>query len=355
LSAASSPRFDRAALEEFSAAVFRAAGFGEEAAKVTANLLVEADAMGHDTHGMAQAPVYLQALADGFMIPDSAPDVIRDKGAVLTWDGRYQPGLWLIWSAIQAALGRVETYGTASVAIRRSHHIGCLAAFLPLITERGYMGLLYSSDPAIKAVAPFGSVEQIYTPNPIACGIPTQGDPILIDVSASGTTIGLSMRAIAAGQPLAGEWLVDADGNPSADPALLQQDPPGALLPLGGADRGHKGFGLGLMVEALTSGLGGFGRLQGPAHQGASVFLQVLDPDAFGGGDEFRAETQHLVDLCHGSKVPAGKPAVRLPGERGLALKRDAAANGVALHPTILPALLPWATQYGVTSPSPRG
>lgn len=348
-------RFDRAALEDFGAAVFRAAGLGGEAAEVTSRLLVEADAMGHDTHGLAQAPVYLQALADGFMIADSAPDVIRDKGAVLTWDGRYQPGLWLTWLAIQAAMERAETYGMASVAIRRSHHIGCLAAFLPLMTERGFMGLLYSSDPAIKAVAPFGSVEQVYTPNPIACGIPTGGDPILIDISASGTTIGLSMRAIAAGQPLGGEWLVDGQGNASNDPAVLQTDPPGALLPLGGADRGHKGFGLGLMVEALTSGLGGFGRLQGPTHQGASVFLQVMDPDAFGGGDAFRAEMQHLADACRNATVPPGKPAVRLPGERGLALKRQAAADGVPLHPTIIPALTPWAERYGVTLPTPRG
>ncbi len=289
------------------------------------------------------------------MIADSAPDVIRDKGAVLTWDGQYQPGLWLTWRAIEAAITRAETYGMASVAIRRSHHIGCLAAFLPLMTERGFMGTLYSSDPAIKAVAPFGSVEQVYTPNPIACGIPTAGDPILIDISASGTNIGLSMRAIAAGQALCDDWLVDADGRPSNDPAILQADPPGALLPLGGGDRGHKGFGLSLMVEALTSGLGGFGRLQGPSHQGASVFLQVMDLDAFGGGEVFRAEMQHLADICRGAKVPDGKPSVRLPGERGLALKRQAEAGGVPLHPTILPAMKPWAAQYGVTLPVPRG
>lgn len=348
-------RFDRAALEQFGAALFRAAGLSAEAAGVTAQLLVEADAMGHDTHGLAQEAVYLQALADGQMIPDAAPDVIRDKGAAVTWDGRYQPGLWLTWRAVQTALERAETYGTVSIAIRRSHHIGCLAAFLPLITDKGYMGLLYSSDPAIKAVAPFGGLDQTYTPDPIAAGIPTEGDPILVDVSASGTTIGLSMRAIGAGEKLGGDWLIGPDGVATNDPAVLTQDPPGALLPLGGADRGHKGFGLGLMVEALTSGLAGFGRRNGPTHQGASVFLQVIDPDAFGGGDAFRAETQHLADACRASAVPPGKPPVRLPGERGLALKREAAGQGVPLHPSILPALTPWGERYGVTMPTPLG
>lgn len=347
-------RYDRAALEQFGAALFRANGLSEEAASVTARLLVEADAMGHDTHGLAQEAGYLKALDDGHMIADSAPEIVRDKGAALTWDGRYQPGLWLTWRAVQTALERAEQFGTASIAIRRSHHIGCLAAFLPLITERGFMGLLYSSDPAIKAVAPFGAVEQIYTPDPIACGIPTRGEPILIDVSASGTTIGLSMRAIAAGEKLGGDWLIDADGNATDDPAILMADPPGALLPLGGADRGHKGFGLGLMVEALTSGLSGFGRLQGPTHQGASVFLQVFDPDAFGGGEAFLDETQHLADLCRNAHTAPGAPPVRLPGQRGLALKREAETDGVPLHPTILPSLQPWTERYGIALPQPR-
>jgi len=355
-------RFDRAALEDFGAAVFRAAGLNQEASEVTSHLLVEADAMGHDTHGLAQAPGYLQALADGHMVADSSPTVVRDKGPTLAWDGHYQPGLWLTWKAIGTAVERARQFGSCSVAIRRSHHIGCLAAFLPLITDHGFMGLLYSSDPAIQAVAPFGSVEPVYTPDPIACGIPTESDPILVDISASGTTIGLAGRALAFGERMDGPWLIAPDGRATDDPKDIAGGPDGALLPiagalspLGGPDRGHKGFGLGLMVEALTSGLGGFGRLQGPTHQGASVFLQVLDPDAFGGGDEFKAETQHLVDTCRNAKVAPGKPPVRLPGERGLALKRQAGAEGVPLHPTILPSMAPWAERYGVTLPSPRG
>src|SRR5690606_19621671 len=111
---------------------------------------------------------------------------------------------------------------------------------------------------------------------------------------------------------LPGPWLIDAGGRPTGDPAVLQAEPAGAMLPLGGTDLGHKGFALALLVEALTSALGGFGRADAPRDWGASVFLQVIDPAAFGGREAFRRETTALAGRCHASAVPPGKPPVRL-------------------------------------------
>ncbi len=76
-------------------------------------------------------------------------------------------------------------HGTGAVSIRRSHHIACLAAYLKRATDRGLMMILTCSDPAGASVAPFGAVTPVFTPNPIAAGIPTSGDPILLDISAS--------------------------------------------------------------------------------------------------------------------------------------------------------------------------
>ena len=90
------------------------------------------------------------------------------------------------------------------------------------------------------------------------------------------------------GKRFPGPWALDAAGRPTDDPAALFADPPGTLLPVGGTDHGHKGYGLALMVEALTQGLGGFGRAEAPTRWGASVFVQVIDPAAFGGADAFR-------------------------------------------------------------------
>jgi LDH2 family malate/lactate/ureidoglycolate dehydrogenase len=346
-------RYDADALVDFGTALFAAAGMPDDRATVVARLLVDADLMGHDTHGLHLAPGYLGALDNGGMPKDGEPDVVADRGAAVTWDGGYLSGLWLVHRAIALACDRVAQYGTVSVAVRRSHHIGCLAAHLPQATERGCMVTLMSSDPSNDGVAPYGSYQPLYTPDPIAVGYPTDGDPVLIDISASTTTLGLTHRLRASGGRLDGPWLIDNQGNASDDPAVLATDPPGAILPLGGLDRGHKGFGLGLWVEALTNGLGGYGRAERPTTWGASVFVQVVDPTAFGGLDAFTRETGWFAAACRGAAVAPGKPPVRLPGDGALARKRAALADGVVLHPTIMPALQDWATKLGVAPPSP--
>lgn len=350
-------RYSAQALKDFGEALFRKAGLPQERAAIVAHYLVEADMMGHDTHGLNLAANYLGQIERGQMPAIGEPQVIQDRGPCLTWDGQYLSGVWLTHEAIAEACRRADEFGMGAVTIRRSHHIACLATFLTQATDQGKMVVLLSSDPSVKGVAPFGAVEQCYTPNPIAVGYPVGenggGDPVLIDISASITTLGMSNRKIGAGERLPGKWLIDPQGNPTDDPAVLNQDPPGALLPLGGMDAGHKGMGLALMVEAMTSGLAGFGRADGANQHGASVFVLVLDPDAFGGTDSFLNETGFTAANVRAARVPEGKPPVRLPGDGALARKRAAERDGVPLFPTIMPQLKEWAEKYGLELPKP--
>lgn len=348
-----SDRFDAAELNRFATALFAAAGMPADRAEVVARYLVEADLMGHDTHGLNLAPGYLNALLNGAMPADGEPEVVSDTGAAAAWDGRYLSGVWLTWKGMQTGFERARRYGSFTLAIRRSHHIACLAAYLPDAAEHDLMMILASSDPANGGVAPFGAVEGVYTPNPIAAAIPTTGDPILIDVSASTTTHGLTGRLKARGERFPGKWMIDSSGAATDDPAVVDADPPGALLPLGGLDRGHKGFALGLLVEALTSGLGGFGRKDSPDSWGASVFLQVLDPKAFGGLPDFKAETGWLSEACRAAAVPPGQPPVRLPGDGALARRRAAVSDGVVLYESIMNDLAPLAERLAVPLPKP--
>ena len=74
-----------------------------------------------------------------------------------------------------------------------------------------------------------------------------------------------------------------AEGEPTDDPGVLFADPPGTLLPTGGREHGHKGYNLALAIEALSQGLSGHGRADRPTDWGASVYVQVMAPGAFGG------------------------------------------------------------------------
>jgi L-lactate dehydrogenase len=137
-------------------------------------------------------------------------------------------------SGHRCLIPKARDYGTASLTIHHSHHIACLAAYLLRATQEGFMMILASSDPAVQSVAPFGGTQAVFTPNPIAAGIPTSGTPFLVDISASITTNGMSNRLHKAGKQFEEEWLIDGQGHPSRDPAVLATDPPGTILPLGG-------------------------------------------------------------------------------------------------------------------------
>ena len=346
-------RYRAEALRQFAQTLFERAGARADIAADVATVLLDADLLGHSTHGLALLALYLDELTHDRMAGSGEPEVLNHRPATEAWDGRRLPGPWLTLRALERAMAMASVCGTGTVVIRRSHHIACLAAYLKRATDKGLIAIIESSDPAVKAVVPHGGLKPFITPNPIAAGLPTSGDPLLIDVSTSITSMGYAFQQHAAGRQLPGEWLIDHLGNATRDPGALRAEPKGALLPLGGIDAGHKGFALGLLVEAMTGGLTGHGRADPPAGWGGNVWVQVLDPEAFGGLDAFKRQMDFLVATARSTPVRPGADPVRLPGERGFQRYREQSANGVALYPKIMPTLEPWAQTLGVAPPSP--
>ena len=345
-------RYHPSALAAYATALLRGAGLAGDKAAVLAEVLVEGELLGRVTHGLALLAPYLDELVKGSMALDGEPAVISDRPAVACWDGGRLPGPWLTRLAFDEAAKRARVYGTGTVVIRRSHHIACLAAYLERVTAEGLVALVESSDPSVAGVAPHGGTRAAFTPNPIAIGIPTSGDPILIDVSTSITTLGMARKTQKAGGRMPHAWLIDGAGQPTDDPAALDAEPPGSLMLLGGLEAGHKGFGLAIMVEALTSGLAGHGRADGPGGWGASVFVQVLDPAAFGGLAAFTREIDHFVASCLANPPADAARPVRMPGQASLAGKREALTHGLALPHGVADALRPWAERLGVEQPT---
>jgi LDH2 family malate/lactate/ureidoglycolate dehydrogenase len=348
-------RYESGALRLTAEALLRVAGMDGDKATVVAEILVEGDLLGHPTHGIALLPDYLADLASGAMNPSGDHEVVRDTGPTAVWDGRWLSGVWLTATALDVAAEKASRHGIGVIAIRHAHHIACLQAYLRRVTDRGLAATIFTSDPSAASVAPFGGIGPVLTPDPIAVGIPTSGDPILIDMSSSITTNGMVKRVEKSGGRLPGPWLIDGRGQVSDDPRILTADPPGALLPTGGMDHGHKGYGLGLTVESLTQGLSGYGRKEAVARWTSSVLVQVYDPVLFAGADAFRTETDELVRRVHQSPPVPGGDAVRLPGEGALRRKQDAVANGVTVARDIMTALGPWAERYGLQLPQPVG
>ena len=208
--------FSAADLRQFGQQLLAGCGLAADRAWTVAEVLLEGDLLGHTTHGFALLPVYLQALEDGSMEIQGEPLVVADQRAALTWDGRYLPGPWLVREAIRIAQGRLADSPVVTFVIRRSHHIGCLQAYLKPVTDSGFVIILSCSDPASRTVVPHGGIAPIFSPNPLAAGIPTVAAPILVDMSMSTTANAVCQRWAAENKRAPGPWLVNRAGDGEA-------------------------------------------------------------------------------------------------------------------------------------------
>lgn len=347
----SEPRYDVPALTRFVEDVFLAAGLAAVQARPVARALVTADCLGHDTHGLALAPWYLGHIEDGTVPRSGTPEIVSDRGAAVCWDGKRLIGAYLVEAAMDLAIDRAQTHGTCTVAVGNAHHIGALAVYLERATQLGMMASISSSSPSGAQVAPFGGLTGIYNPQPIAFGIPTGDNTILIDISAAMTTANMAKRLATEGRSYAWPCLMDAQGQPSTDPSVL--DAGGTILPVGGRDHGQKGYGLSLTIEAMTQGLAGYGRADAPSGTNSAFTVQVHDPEAFGGRGSFLKQTGWLASACLASTPHPDSAAVRLPGQAAQQRRAEAKAHGLTLYPGIMKALSARAEAFGVTPPAP--
>jgi LDH2 family malate/lactate/ureidoglycolate dehydrogenase len=347
------PCFAARDLAAFARSLFAKAGMPDERARVVADVLVEGELLGRETHGLALLAPYLAEIEAGGIAVEGWPSVVSDFAACLTWDGRKLPGPWLVTTAFDEAMSRASRFGLGAVAIRRSHHTAALGAYLRRVAERGFLGLLTLTDPGFSSVAPFGGTKGVLTSNPIAFGAPTDREPIIVDISTSMVTNAMVVQAKNSRQTFPGPWLLDAEGTPSDDPNVMASDPPGTILPLGGLDAGHKGYGIGMMVEFLSGCLSGHGRAEPKDGWSASVLVLAIAPQAFGPRDAYDRQVKALTDTCLGSPARAGFDRVRLPGEAGAIRRAYRLRHGIPIPPDMRAAWESWAAKFREAIPTP--
>jgi LDH2 family malate/lactate/ureidoglycolate dehydrogenase len=347
-----STRYDYSVLLNFAAGLGAKAGLPADRAHTQAEVLLEGDLMGHTTHGLALLPGILSGLESGAIRASGDPVKISDRGSAILWDADRLPGTWMLTQAISDARRRIPQYPVVTVVLNHMTHIAALGAYLRQATDHGLVISIMNSDPSMRTVVPAGGAEPQLAANPLAFGYPTDGDPVLIDISTSSVANGWVRRWNAEKKKLPGKWLLDASGDVTDEPAALFGPPPGSMLPLGGLELGHKGFALGLIVEVLTAGLAGFGRANGATGtSGTPVFLQLIDPAGFAGESALRREAGWLAKACRASKPLRGRAKVRMPGDSALATRREQMELGVALYPSIMPELKKWADKLKVPAP----
>lgn len=338
-------------LLEFSIRLLERAGLPAERAKVVGSLFLEADLLGYSTHGMQRLPTNVEWLVNGETNKDGTHRVIAASRSCETWDAAFLVGPWITAKAVDRACDMAGEAGIGTVAVRQAQHVACLASYLERATRRGMMVMITASTPTEAVVVPYGGLSRVFSCNPIAAGIPTDGRPILIDTTVAMSAQGPLTRAYRLGQKLPLPMIISSDGQVSDNPAEFVEHG-GGILPVGGLDQGYKGFGLALLTEALSGALGGFGRSQQRGDSEANgVFVQAIDPDHFAGRAAFEREMGWLAEKCRSSMTAPGHDEVRVPGDRALARKQDQLQNGVMLIGTIVDDVRPWAVRLDCEFP----
>ncbi|WP_185960774.1 Ldh family oxidoreductase [Aliidiomarina halalkaliphila] len=345
-------RVQLAELLQFTEACLTQAGASAEVAKAMAHSLVQGDLLGFRTHGVRRLPYNVKQLQAGRMKGSGEPQILRRRAAIETWDAESLSGLYVAPLAVQRAMSMARTAGTGTVVVKRCEHVASLAAYLQQATDQGLLITMMAATPAQASVAPHGARSPVFSPNPYGMGVPTRGAPILLDMSFSMTAAGKVRQAYDRNERLPWPAIVSGSGEITDNPADYI-DGNGAILPLGGADLGYKGYGLCLMSEIFTLGLSNYGRLQG-AHDGEmnTLYVQVTDPEAFGTRDDFLAVTDDLLNRCRKAAAIDPSEPVRIPGERALALAEEQQRTGVLLDELTWPRLQHLAKKLGMEIPT---
>lgn len=246
------PRFPYQDLHDFVTRLFQAAGLGQLDAQTAATSVLIADLRGVETHGVQRMTFYLQGLAAGNVKADAEMTVVREMPSTIALDGGGGLGLIMGRRAMERCIAKAEETGICLATMRNSSHFGIAGQYALIAAEQGLGGMAMTNTSPL--VVPMFAREKALGTNPIAFAVPTGDRPFCLDMSTSTVAVGKIEVAKRLGIPVPEGWTMDAEGHPTTDPFAHA-----GLTPLGGSRQhsGHKGYGLGLMVEIFCGQLAG--------------------------------------------------------------------------------------------------
>lgn len=301
---------------------FRHEGATVCSASTVVDVLLEASLSGYDSHGVMRIPRYIDECHNGIIAAQAIPSIMKDSGGPIAMvDGELALGPVTANFAVEAAVEKARLFGIGCVTTCNTNDIARLGSYLTKHGKEGFIVILAANDAGTGAsVAPWGGVEAFLSTNPIAAVIPShESEPILIDVSTGITSVGKIRMAANSGEEVPAGFLMKPDGSTTTDPNSFFQSPKySSLLPLGGFLAGHKGYALGLLVEALAGALTGAGCSSGrnESYSRNGLFVLAIDPEKFGGLSSFQDSISELIGSIKDVQKLPGVEEILIPGER---------------------------------------
>ncbi len=317
-------------LESFMRDVFVKLGVPIKEARICANVLVAADRMGMDSHGISRMKtIYYDRIKSGIQRPVTRFDVIKEGATTAVIDGNHGMGHYIAYRAMEMAIKKAKRYGLGMTVVRNSTHYG-IAGYYPLMAVKNKMIGITGTN-ARPSVAPTFGVENMLGTNPLTFGIPTDEKfPFLLDCATSITQRGKIEVYAKINKPLPRGWVIDEDGKSKTDPHKVLSDlvkGTAALVPLGGIGEelaGYKGYGYATVVEILSAALqdGAYMKMLTGVKDGKKTFYHLghffiaINIESFINFRRFTKISGNILRELRGSKKMPGAKRIYTAGEK---------------------------------------
>jgi L-2-hydroxycarboxylate dehydrogenase (NAD+) len=348
-------------LSAYTAKVLEKIGYSPEQASVTARILVEADARGVASHGVARLLFYQTNINNGFAFPKAKTETVFETPSSIVVDGHHGIGACIAQFTMTRVIDKAKSTGVGFGAVRNSNHFGMAGLWAEMAAAEKCIGMAFCNT-RICSIATFGR-ERILGTNPICVAIPSAGKThFMLDMATTTVAHGKIEVYERRGKPMPLGWVIDEHGADTTDThqfqTLFRSDKPdGGHLFLGGAGKemgGHKGFGLGLLVDLLCAGLsmGAWSRATFSSQgAGISQFFGAIRLDLFGNPAAIMKHVESILQEVRDSAKAGGKDRIYIHGEKEAEKRLDSLANGIRLDKATWQMLQDYAAQFGLDQP----
>ena len=310
---------------------FKGYGVPEEDAKICADVLLESDRRGIESHGCNRfKPIYINRILNGTLKPVTEIEILKETPTTLVMDAHDGMGMVASYKMMERLIEKAKTYGMAGGAIKNSTHYGIAGYWATMASKAGMVGITGTN--ARPSIAPTFGVENMMGTNPLTFALPTDEDfPFCIDCATSIVQRGKIEYYAREGKPTPAGMVVTHDGGTLTDSeAILKAlvDGSAALAPLGGIGDemcGYKGYGYAAVVEILSAAFTGGNFMKAltgvspegkPQMYGLGHFFFVVDPDAFMGQETFKKTAGDICRALRASQKAPGQERIYTAGEK---------------------------------------
>src|SRR5215468_3543154 len=332
--------------------VFRAWGMSEAHADTTADMMVETDLRGVDSHGIGMLPTYDQEFRNGRLNMRPTFKKVRETAATALIDADASLGHAAAAYGMNLAVDKALAVGVGVVDVFNSHHFGAAGCYSRIAADRGMIGMVTASTRGVTLVPTFAA-EPVMGTNPLAFAAPANRNaPFELDMATTTVAAGKVKVYKLNHKPLPSGWVVDGGGQSVTAPEeafkYVFERPEGGITPLGGARSvgGHKGYGLAVMVHILGGALAGASfspirnRTQGPSDpHNIGHFFMAIDPRAFRPEGEFQEDLDQVIDVLHGAKRADPNQPVLVAGDPEMATRAERLQHGVPIPDDLMAQL----------------